>query len=141
MKHDVTIKPVGHYPAGAYREAKTPNTYFAMVSQTIEILGPKGELRTILRTAIIAGDLADVIKDCKPNEAGIVQGKIVIIESFKPIVPGDKHIGLKVAGHSCIPCTYKGRSIYMQLKLKTDVNAKDMRIQHDNGDEIRKAFA
>ena len=140
MKHDVKIKPVGHYPAGAYREAQTPNKYFAMVSQTIEILDANGKSRTLVRTAIIADDLADIIKECKPNEAGIVQGKIVIIESLKPIISKNKQVGLKIAGHSGIPCTYKGRSIYMQFKLKSDVNAKDIRIQHDNRDEISKAF-
>ena len=68
-------------------------------------------------------------------------GQIVIQERLTPFNDKAPQKDLKVAGSTGIVCTLEGAPIYRRTIYRTDVNAQDVTIKHDNVSQLREAYA
>jgi hypothetical protein len=68
-------------------------------------------------------------------------GQIVVTESTTPFNENEPERDLKIAGTTGVVCTVNGEPIYRQVEYTRDMNRIDVLIDHDNGDEIRTAWA
>lgn len=68
-------------------------------------------------------------------------GQIVVMESTTPFNENEPERDLKIAGTTGVVCTVNGEPIYRQVEYTRDMNRVDVLIDHDNGDEIRTAWA
>ena len=68
-------------------------------------------------------------------------GQIVIQERLTPFNEKAPQKDLKVAGSTGIVCTLEGAPIYRRTIYRTDINAQDVTIKHDNVSQLREAYA
>jgi hypothetical protein len=68
-------------------------------------------------------------------------GQIVIQERLTPFNDKAPQKDLKVAGSTGIVCTLEGAPIYRRTLYRTDINAQDVTIKHDNVSQLREAYA
>jgi hypothetical protein len=86
------------------------------------------------------GKVADLEKvGYKANQK--LNGQIVINESITAFNENDPERDLKIAGTTGVVCTVNGEPIYRQVEYTMDMKRVDVLIDHDNGDEIRSAWA
>ena len=99
-----------------------------------------GWLKMTTRSVRQMGKVADLEKlNYKANQE--LRGQIVITESLTPFNEKDPERDLKIAGTTGIVCTVNGEPIYRQVEYTMDMKRVDVLIDHDNGDEIRAAWA
>ena len=92
-------------------------------------------------SALIIGKIK-VLENLKWKEGDELPGKIKIVESMEPISKNPKYQDrdLKIHSKVGIPFTKNGEPIYRKHFYTTDPNAPDIRIEHDNDDEIAQAL-
>ncbi len=99
-----------------------------------------GWLKLNTRSVRQMGKVADLEKvGYKANQK--LNGQIVITESLTPFNEKDPERDLKIAGTTGVVCTVNGEPIYRQVEYTMDMKRVDVLIDHDNGDEIRAAWA
>ena len=101
-------------------------------------IGKSGWLRERNLTALIMGTTEDLTSYAK-NLGKTLPGKIVVKESLNPFNTKDPNRDLKYAGDTGVVCCVDGQPIYRKTEYTYDVNAQDVLINHDNGDDIRSA--
>ena len=101
-------------------------------------IGKGGWLRERNLTALIMGTTEDLTSYAK-NLGKTLPGKIVVKESLNPFNTKDPNRDLKYAGDTGVVCCVDGQPIYRKTEYTYDVNAQDVLINHDNGDDIRSA--
>ena len=101
-------------------------------------IGKGGWLRERNLTTLIMGTTEDLTSYAK-NLGKTLPGKIVAIESLEPFNSKNPNRDLKYAGDTGVVCCVDGQPIYRKTEYTYDVNAQDVLINHDNGDDIRSA--
>lgn len=120
-------------------QSENPNFGYVKVQQTRTIIGDDGFLRRTLMTALIQSPI-DILQEMNYYAGQILPGKIVVKESLTPFNKKTPSKDVKVAGRTGISCTVNGQVIYRKTFYTETSNAQDVRIQHDNVDELRSAY-
>lgn len=121
-------------------QSENPNFGYVKVQQTRTIIGDDGFLRRTLMTALIQSPI-DILQDMNYYAGQILPGKVIVKESLTPFNKKNPSKDIKVAGRTGIPCTIKGQVIYRKTFYTESSNAEDVRIQHDNVNELRAAYS
>jgi len=91
-------------------------------------------------TALIPGEIP-ALKSFGWKEGQEVEGKIYVKEQLKPFNTKDPEKDIKQAGETGVNCTLNGFPIYRKHFFSKNVNVEDIRLQHDNTEEIKEAYA
>lgn len=111
------------------------------VTQDRFMMDDNGFLRPRTVSALIAGRVEDLMR-LGLEHGQEIDGRIYTMHSMTPFNAKDGDRDLKIAGETEVPCTIEGQSIYMKSLFSFDSNHADgERIQHDNGAEIKAAYA
>ena len=120
-------------------QSENPNFGYVKVQQSRTIIGDDGFLRRTLMTALIQSPI-DILQDMNFYAGQILPGKIIVKESLTPFNKKAPNKDIKVAGRTGVPCTVNGQVIYRKTFYTEVSNAEDVRIQHDNVEELRTAY-
>lgn len=137
MYTQVTVVPQGEQKMVIAPSKKNPAIYNVRVEQEVPEFSGRF-LNIKRRVAYINGSLTDLLKMNYQAEQEL-EGKIVVIESTTPPNSDNLAQHMKIAGETNLPCTIEGQPIYRQSFYTTNIEAQDVFIQHDNGEEIREA--
>ena len=66
---------------------------------------------------------------------------MIVKESLTPFNPNDPERDYKIAGTSGVVCCQEGQPIYRKNFFSLSSGAEDTSIEHDNGDDIKAAYA
>lgn len=99
-----------------------------------------GFLKEKVVSALIPGELT-TLRKLGWSEDQEVEGKVYIREQLKPFNTKDPEKDIKMAGETGVVCTLKGEPIYRKSFFTKNVNTEDVRLAHDNTDEIKVAYA
>ncbi len=91
-------------------------------------------------TALIPGEIP-ALKSFGWKEGQEVEGKIYVREQLKPFNLKEPDKDIKQAGETGVNCTLNGSPIYRKHFFSKNVNVEDIRLQHDNTEEIKAAYA
>ena len=121
-------------------QSKNPEFGWVRVEQQYSVI-EKGFERDKTLSTIINGDIDKLRK--KYTHAGIeLEGKLVVFESLEPTNPDNLEQDIKFAGKdSGIACSIKGQPIYRVVNHTYDMDAKDVKLEHDNGPSIKAFYA
>lgn len=114
-----------------------PEYGYVRVEQTVNQINDRGWLRTVKRSALIKGQIKDLV-EAGFTEGKQLPGKIVVVESFKPFNPENPDRDLKIAGDTGVICRVEDEPIYRQTFYTFNENAVDEFIMHTNTNEIRE---
>lgn len=116
-------------------ENNSEYAYIRVTQDVVSIDDRTGFVRRKTISAVIPG-LVDDLKAFGWVNGQSVDGKIVVKESLEPFNPNDPERDLKYAGDTGVICTLDGQAIFRKAFYTQNVNAQDMKVQHDNSTEI-----
>lgn len=119
---------------------KTEGWGYVRVTQIRTVVDDNGFCKPKEFSALIKGTIKDLEK-AGYHAGQELEGKIVFVESMKPFNPANPSRDYKKAGETGIVCSVNGNPIYRQNFYRTDANALDTSIEHDNGEIIKAAYA
>ncbi len=90
--------------------------------------------------ALVLGTVVD-LDSLGWRKGQFLDGKIIIKEQLKPFNTKNAERDYKVAGETGIICCVDGQPIYARKVYTANPKAEDVRVQHNNVDEIREAFS
>jgi hypothetical protein len=122
------------------RSENNPEWGYIRVEQSRIIVDDNGFAKPKNLSALIPGTIED-LKSFGWSEGQKVKGKVITKNSMSPFNKKDPERDLKYAGISGIICTLEGEPIFSKNFFTFDTEAQDKKIQHDNSDEIREAYA
>lgn len=99
-----------------------------------------GWARPVNKSTLLKGAIED-LKNLNFSKGQLLDGQIVVTESFEPSNPEDHAQDVKMAGETGVACSVEGASIYRTSVYTTDMKLSDNLIAHDNGDAIKAAQA
>lgn len=109
------------------------------VTQKRVIVDEKGFAKAKTMSALIPGELAD-LKAFGYVKNQEIEGRVIVKESLTPFNPKEPERDLKIAGKTGIICTLDGQPIYRKTFYTENLSARDVRIQHTNGEDIKIAY-
>ena len=116
-----------------------PEYGYVKLQQVRILIDDNGFLKRNVLSALIQAPLV-LLKKMEYYGGQMLEGTIVIKESLTPFNEKDPTRDLKVAGSSGILCKVGNDPIYRKTVYTSSANATDIRIQHDNTEELREAF-
>ena len=136
------VKVVADATTGSIINVSTTNPIYGYVrlEQKRSIVDDNGFLRVKPVSTLLHGTVTEL------TSAGFYAGQelfgqVVVQESLTPFNDKAPQKDLKVAGSTGIVCTLEGAPIYRRTVYKTDINAQDVTIKHDNVSQLREAYA
>jgi hypothetical protein len=136
------VKVVADSTTGAVINVSTTNPVYGYVrlEQKRSVVDDNGFLRVKPVSTLLHGTVTEL------TSAGFyagqeLSGQVVVQESLTPFNDKAPQKDLKVAGSTGIVCTLEGAPIYRRTMYKTDINAQDTTIKHDNVEQLRAAYA
>ena len=122
------------------RSANNPDYGHIRVEQTRMVIDDSGFARRKRLSALIPGTIED-LKGFGWGAGEEVEGKVIVKESLTPFNPNDPERDYKIAGTSGVVCSVDGHPIYRKNFFPLSSGAEDPSIEHDNGDDIKAAYA
>jgi hypothetical protein len=116
-----------------------PEYGYVKLQQVKILVDDNGFLKRNVLSALIQAPLI-LLKKMEYYGGQMLEGSIVIKESLTPFNEKDPTRDLKVAGSSGILCKVGDNPIYRKTVYTTSANATDIRIQHDNIEELKEAY-
>lgn len=116
-----------------------PEYGFIVVKQETSVF-ENGWMRRAVRSALISGNVAD-LKSAGFYAGQELDGKIIVKESLTPFNDVNPERDLKIAGDTGITCTFEGQPIYRVTEFTSNLDAKDVLIEHDNKEAIQAKYA
>lgn len=130
----VTASKLGHVITPS---ENNPEFGYVRVQQT-KVSYEDGFRNEKTRSATIWGKVDDLKKD--GFYAGQkLDGQIVVKESLEPTNPKNVDQDQKKAGATGVTCTLDDQPIYRTSQFTSDMDAKDVFIAHNNGEQIKAA--
>lgn len=119
--------------------SKNPEFGYIKLEQTYTLIDTNQFMRRKKKSTIIHAPIAEL------QEANFFAGKelpgtLVVIEQFTPFNKKDPQRDLKIAGDLGIVCTKDGKPIYRKVMYTPIDNEQDSPIQHDNQEQLQKAY-
>lgn len=121
-------------------KSSNPEYGYVKIAQTRTVVNDNGFLKKTVLTTLIQAPVA-ILQEMGYYAGQTLEGRIIVKESLTPFNKKDPSRDLKIAGKSGIICTLNGNPIYRKTVYSQAANAEDITIQHDNVEELRKAFA
>ena len=120
---------------GVVSIAKSQGNGYILLEQMVPYQNPKTKfIEEKKRTALLFG-LVEMLLALKWKEGQEIEGKIAVMESFTKT----SGMCLKIAGDTGVSCKKDGKPIYHKTSFSFNPDEPDVRIVHDNNQEIGKA--
>jgi hypothetical protein len=116
-----------------------PEYGYVRLQQVRILIDDNGFLKRNILSALIQAPII-LLKKMEYYGGQMLEGTIVIKESLTPFSKKDATRDLKIAGTSGILCKVGNEPIYRKTVYSSSANATDIRIQHDNIEELREAY-
>lgn len=132
----VIVKP--HPETGAFLTENSKNKEYSTVRLEQEVFTVSGRIvNRSNRVAFMTGKTEDLQSmGLTANGEFPIKGKITVKESTTPFYDGQEP---KQTPDTGIVCKLEGAAIYRQSEFTTDLDAADVLVAHDNGEEIKAA--
>lgn len=139
-KITVTIKGDGAGNAVIASKNNPKFGYIRVAQVRTDIDDETGFAKMHPMSALIPGEIP-ALKSFGWSEGQEVEGKIYVKEQLVPFSSKEPEKDLKFAGKTGIVCSIEGRPIYRKHFFSRNTKVEDVRLQHDNTDEIKAAYA
>lgn len=129
-----------HPETGAVITENVNNKDFGTIRVSQEVMSISGRIinRSVRQAFLTGPKKALEAMNLYPGAKLPIEGKLVVKESLTPFYDGQAP---KIATGTTVQCTKEGKPIYRQVEFSQDPNESDVKIQHDNTDEIKAAQA